>query len=81
MAKENIPVRFKGDDYVWLKNDDGSGPLAYPSHLDADGHVNMTDAFFSDSFAHVFSGGVIMRYNQQIGTVDDLEFIPTPVGG
>jgi hypothetical protein len=71
--ENSIPVTFKGENYIWLKNDDGSGALAYPQHVDQDGNVKMEHAF-SDSFAHVMSDGAIMRYRTQIGTRDELVF-------
>lgn len=71
----NVPVVFKGERYVWLKNSDGSGPLAYLHHLDEDGNVKFEHAFTSDSFAHISSSGDIHRYGSKIGTVDDLEFV------
>lgn len=75
MAKENIHVRFNGCDLIWLKDDDGSGPLAPPEHIDSDGHVHVRDALCSDSYAHIFSDGKILRYGSEIGSVDDLEFV------
>jgi hypothetical protein len=72
MAQENIPVRFHDRDLIWLKDDDGSGPLAPLEHIDDDGYVNVYDALYSDSYAHVFSDGSIRRYGEIVGRVDDL---------
>ncbi|WP_068018949.1 hypothetical protein [Rhodoplanes sp. Z2-YC6860] len=80
MADENIRVRFKDQEFIWLKNDDGSGALAYTSHIDSDGHVNIEDAFSSDSFAHVIDGE-IWRYRRVIGRVEDLELLPALPSG
>jgi hypothetical protein len=66
-----IPVTLGGVELVWLKNADGGGALAYPNHVDADGHVKI-EHVFSDSFAHVNSDGTISRYGARIGTRDDL---------
>lgn len=46
MAEENIRVRFNGRELIWLKGDDGSGPLAPLEHIDDDGSVKLIDAFF-----------------------------------
>ena len=72
----NILVEFKGERYIWMRDDDGSdnGPIAYIEHIDGNGHVNVYDAFFSDSFAHVFDG-VIKRYHDEIGTIADLKLL------
>lgn len=73
----SIPVSFNGESFVWLKNDDGSGALAYPHHIDEGGHVKIMHCL-SDSFAHVMSDGAIMRYGSQIGVRDDLSFTQVP---
>ncbi len=69
-----IPVVFNGERYVWLKKSDGTGPLAYPDHVDEDGYVTI-DHMMSDSFGHVMSDGKIWRYREIIGSVDDLQFV------
>lgn len=74
MKDENsIPVTFKGEPFVWLRNEDESGALAYPQHIDADGNVKMMFCM-SDSYAHVTSDGIILRYGAQIGMREDLQF-------
>ena len=71
----NIHVRFQGHELIWLKDENGSGALAPLEHIDDDGHVNMYDAFCSDSYAHISSDGSIWRYREQIGTISDLEIV------
>ena len=75
VAEENIRVRLNGIDLVWLKEDDDTGALAYPDHLDSNGNVTWEAALSLDSHAHVCEGGIIMRYGRQIGTMDNLEFL------
>jgi len=76
MKDENsIPVTFRGEPFVWLRNEDESGALAYPQHIDSDGHVKLMFVT-SDSYAHVQSDGSIMRYGTQIGTRDELQRCP-----
>jgi hypothetical protein len=72
MADSVVYVTLNGVDLVWLRNEDGSGALAYPEHIDEGGHVTI-EAVFEDSYAHVFRGGQIMRYNTRIGWRDDLK--------
>ena len=67
----DIKVKFRGRDLVWLRNPDGSGPLALPEHLRPDGSV-LADALMSDSYAHVFPDGVVRRYLEEIATVEEL---------
>ena len=71
----SIRVIFRGQDLVWLKNRDGSGALAYPEHVDADGHVTFGHVL-SESFAHVLPDGRIFRHHECIGTVDELASAP-----
>ena len=63
-----VRVMFQGKPYVFLKEDDGTGALAYPEHCDAAGKVRT----IAESFAHVVPGGRIMRHRRQIGVVADL---------
>ena len=72
---KTVYVVLDGRDLVWLRNEDGSGALAYPEHIDEDGEVRM-EAVFKDSYAHVFPNGEIMRFNQRIGSRDDLQMRP-----
>lgn len=67
----NYRVKLGEHQLWWLKNSDGTGALAYPSHCDSEGNVIV----LADSYAHVCNGGVIRRYGKNIGTVDDLEFL------
>lgn len=71
-AERDIRVRFRGREFVWLREADGGGALAYPEHLDQRGELNPSDALFSDSFAHVVDG-VIWRHHEPIGVVAELE--------
>jgi hypothetical protein len=64
-------VRFNGVEYVWLKNDDGSGVLADPGHISAEGNVLQQHAF-SDAYAIVLPDGRILRRGQEIGRVEEL---------
>jgi len=66
-----IRCNLHGTALVWLKETDGSGALAYPHHVEDDGQVNV-EGLLNDSFGHVTIDGKIMRYREQIGTVDDL---------
>ena len=72
-APDTLHVRLNGRHLVWLKNPDGSGALAYPEHIDADGNVKLAHALTSDSYAQVGEDGLIRRYHQVIGQVGDLE--------
>ncbi len=70
-GEEAIPVRFRGVDLIWLKNADGSGPLAPLEHVDGAGNVR-PEHCFSLSFGHV-KHGKIYRLGSIIGSVDELE--------
>lgn len=73
----NIRVSLPGHGRFWLLTHPGdgdrltSGPLAPDEHVDADGNLNLEDAF-SVSYAHLFEDGSIMRYRKKIGTREDL---------
>lgn len=69
--KGSIPVLLKELRLIWLKNPDGTGALAFPHHIDEDGHV-MLEHCFSESYAHVCADGCIRRYGTVIGSVGDL---------
>lgn len=71
MAAMNIPVRFKGEDFVWIKGEDGCGALAPPHHVDATGNIK-PEHCLSPSFAHI-KHGRIYRFGCLIGHLDDLE--------
>jgi hypothetical protein len=68
----DVRVELFGRRLVWLKNPDGSGPLAYPEHMDESGELKLAHAMVSLSYAHVFADGTIRRFNKVIGTVADL---------
>ena len=69
---KTVYVVLDGRDLVWLKDEDGSGALAYPEHIDEAGDVR-AEHVLSDSYAHVFPNGEIMRFNQRIGSRDDFQ--------
>ncbi|CAN1724452.1 protein of unknown function [Hyphomicrobium sp. 1Nfss2.1] len=71
---EKLAVRLDGKALWWLRNEDGSGPLAPLHHCDATGELEF-EAIFEDSYAHVMRDGSILRYHRQIGTRDDLEIV------
>ena len=73
MVEKSIPVLFQGEPFVWLMNDDGSGALAYPQHVDETGNVKPMFCT-SSSYAHVMSDGSVMCHGVQIGTRNDLVF-------
>lgn len=84
MTDDTIKVRLHGLTLFWLRCADGSGALAPPEHLNADGNVNVFDAFFSESYAHVFADGTIRKRGLVIGRVEDLEILtdgPAPSAG
>jgi len=62
---------FKGEKFFLL---DG-GAMAYPDHIDEDGGLNLIHAFTSDSFAHIYSDGIIKRWGKEIGKHSDLVFL------
>lgn len=69
-----VRVRFMGEEYVWLRCKNNTGALAYPHHVDSDGHIrDALTALCAYSFAHVYKDGYIRRYGAVIGTVADLE--------
>lgn len=75
---EPVRVRFNGLELWWLRDKEGGGPLAPLDHCDENGEiVDDVTAMLGESYAHVFPGIGIMRYNEKIGTVDDLE-LPKP---
>jgi len=71
-------VSFQGIDLWFLENEDGTGPLAPLEHCDDEGNFR-SECFLEDSFAHVFEGGIIKRFGQEIGSVADL--VPRETGG
>lgn len=73
MVEKNIPVIFEGEPFIWLRNEDGSGALAYPQHVDESGHIKRMFCF-SESFAHVMADGAILSRGAEIGTRNDLVF-------
>ena len=67
-------VKFKGVEY-WLGDarPDGHGQSLGPlDHYCDDGTLDMLTCFNSDSYAHLFPDGRLLRYGRQIGTKDDL---------
>lgn len=69
-------VTFQGQSY-WLitGGDETEGALlAYPEHCDEQGDI-LPEHIFSDSYAHVYPSGGILRYGSQIGTAEELEFL------
>lgn len=68
-----IHVTLFGQHLVWLKNDiSNEGPLAYPEHVDENGHVTIEAGLSGLSYAHVGNDGTIKRRHNVIGTVADL---------
>lgn len=76
-VSENIRVRLRGKELVWMRDQHGAGPLAYPDHVGADGHITLA-ATFKDSYGHVYSNGEVKRYGLVMATVADLEILPPP---
>ena len=63
-----MKIRFQNEE--WLFVPDGSGL--------ADGGAIATDQAFASgraSYAHLFPSGKILRFLEEIGTVDDIEII------
>lgn len=77
VSEGSFLVEFNGEKYWWIKDSSGSGPLAPLEHCDAEGHV-VFEHMFSESFAHIYSNGIINRFGKQIGDVSDLKFLPNP---
>lgn len=66
----NVEIRIRGiDTPLWVRRstlNDGDGPIMRePDH----------DLSFQDSFAHLCSDGVIRRYHEQIGSIDDIRVV------
>lgn len=70
MAEENLHVKFNSLELIWLKNADGSGPLAWPDQIDEDSHVYLY---------HVYSDGNIRRLGKVIGSVGDLQVVSVTI--
>lgn len=69
----SVKVRFQGTEYWLMCAPDGDyGPLAYIEHCDDEGEIKLESAL-SESFAHCYPDGRIIRYGRQIGTRNDLE--------
>lgn len=74
--EEQAPIRVElpGHGVFWFLEDDaGGGALAPFDHCDPDGHIaDLGTALFVESYAHLFSDGVIRRYGAAIGHRDEL---------
>ena len=61
-------IRFKGKEYLLIHREGfgmNEGAIATPKQF----------ATFSISFAHLHENGVISRFGEQIGTIEDIEFL------
>lgn len=67
--KDNPRIRFK------------SGLFADIELILVGGAITTQDRYeaFTDSLAHLCDDGRVMRYGEQIGTKDDIEFLPAAV--
>lgn len=74
MKEESIKVNIDGQDYWFLQETDGGGPVAPLIHCDKEGNLNIANMFSSDTFAHVGSDRIVRRYGAILGKIDD--FIP-----
>ena len=75
LAEGSYLVEFNGGRYWWLKNADGTGPLALLEHCDEHGQLVAEIAFSSPSFAYVYEDGKIRRFGKTIGRIDELKFV------
>jgi hypothetical protein len=65
-------VLFPGHGTFWFLDDgDGEGPLAPMDHCDESGELLTWRG--EDSYAHVSADGIIKRYRQVIGRLEDLK--------
>lgn len=70
----SVRVKFEGVEYWLMCEPDGDfGALAPIEHCNAEGHIDTLEHALSESFAHLFPDGRLMRHGQQIGTREDLE--------
>ena len=60
-----INIKFNGEDYLLIGDIEGGGAIATKEQYEN----------FELSYAHLFPDGIIMRFEVQIGTINDLEFI------
>ena len=64
---DHLQVRFRGEQYCLFGDLKSGGAIAKHEQFEA----------WTDSFAHLFPDGSIMRYQEQIGTREDLEILLT----
>lgn len=75
--KTPIKITINENQYWFLKDGVGEGPIAYLDHCDENGEFR-TECAFETSFAFVFlidGEQVVKRYNDTLGKLED--FIPT----
>lgn len=62
-------IKFKGEVYLLIGD------------LDKGGSITTKEAYenFEISYAHLFSDGRVMRFNEQIGTRDDIEILDAKI--
>jgi len=70
--KESIKVNFKGRDYWFLQDEDGSGPVSPLSHCDKNGKLSFPNCFSGYSFAYVGEDRIIRRYGEELGKIDSI---------
>jgi hypothetical protein len=72
---KTVKVKFNGEKY-WLLQEGPSGgrALAYLDHCDIGGNLT-EEGCFQLSFAHLIPNGKIMRFQQVIGSQEELEII------
>jgi hypothetical protein len=77
-----MKIRFKGEEFFLIGTKEKGGAIAYPGQVDEAGNIRaevVLALIFGDSaggsYAHMTPEGNIYRYNQVIGTRDEVEFL------
>lgn len=65
-AKGKQRLRFKGSGYILIGSKDYGGAIATVEQYEAG----------KCSFAHLFEDGRVLQFGRQIGTKDDIEWLP-----
>lgn len=70
-----MKIQFENKTYYFFgeKLEDG-GPLAFPNQVDESGNLKL-EHVFSESFAHLFSDGIIRKHGKEIGTIKNIKII------
>lgn len=67
-----IKIHYQGEDFWFLQENNGGGPVAPLHHCDSEGNLNPLMMFSTPTYAHVSKDRVMRRYGQELCNIDEL---------